>query len=337
MTSPAPSPPRSPAGPALLLAGDVGGTSTRLALAAPDGTLLAVARGGPGNPNALGHPAAADELAAVFGRCLRAARATDADALRVRGVLGMAGASALTDVDGFLARALPGVAPGSVRVLPDLAVAFSSASAERRGYVLLAGTGAGAVQVADGALVERRDGWGWLLGDAGSAFWLGREAVRATLDVLERGDAPGPLAAAVLAATGSRDVSSLLAAVYRRPPVELAGLAPQISAAASADPVAASIAARGADRLLASWHALDPRPGLPVVLTGSVLVRPGPVGDRVRAALGGVGAANPVHVAGDGLAGALWLAVGDGTPAGTGPPPLDHTRLVAQDFTDTCG
>lgn len=35
--------------------------------------------------------------------------------------------------------------------------------------------------ISDGAIVQRADGYGWLVGDEGSAVWLGREAVRAAL------------------------------------------------------------------------------------------------------------------------------------------------------------
>lgn len=64
--------------------------------------------------------------------------------------------------------------------------------------MLVAGTGAIAAEVRDLRLDRVADGHGWLLGDAGSGFWLGREAVRGLLADLDAGRAPTPLGRQVL-------------------------------------------------------------------------------------------------------------------------------------------
>ncbi|MCP9967283.1 ATPase [Actinomadura madurae] len=60
-------------------------------------------------------------------------------------------------------------------------MAFAAGTSEPKGIVVFSGTGAGAAVINDGAIVQRADGYGWLVGDEGSAVWLGKEAVRAAL------------------------------------------------------------------------------------------------------------------------------------------------------------
>ena len=75
----------------------------------------------------------------------------------------------------------------------DLEVAFAAGtlSPTARSWSR-AGTGATAGAVTDRRLTRGPRTAGWLLGDDGSGFWLGREAVRAALRTL---DAGRPLAA----------------------------------------------------------------------------------------------------------------------------------------------
>lgn len=88
-----------------------------------------------------------------------------ADAL-VLGGKGAAGSAA-----GRWARQLSGFAR-RVRVMGDLELAHRSAFAEGPGVLLIAGTGSAAL--ARGPRWARAGGRGPLLGDEGSAFWLGR-------------------------------------------------------------------------------------------------------------------------------------------------------------------
>ncbi|MGP3465610.1 hypothetical protein, partial [Escherichia coli] len=128
-------------------------------------------------------------------------------------------------------------------------------------------------RIADGDLHERRDGLGWLLGDEGSGFWLGREAVRATVRRLQAGHDPiGSLAEAVVEIAGTRDPVAIVHLCYANPPAWLAGFAELVSRHAD-DPVAAGIADRAAAHLVTTLLDLGVQPALPVVLAGSVATR----------------------------------------------------------------
>ncbi len=308
------------ASPSLLLGADVGGTATRVALATVDGEVLAVAAGPAGNPNSVGLEVSAARIRAAAEQCLTRV-GPDAAAQVVATVIGLAG-GARADA-AYLAATRPAGVAVLPRLVSDLAVAFSSATPAPRGYVLVAGTGAVAGRIENGELRERRDGWGWLLGDEGSGYWLGREAVRATLTGLQSGTEPlGPLAAAVVDRMGTPDPVVIVQRCYAEPPVWLSTFAELVSRHAE-DPAAISIVDRAAAHLAHLLVDLAPAPDLPVVLAGSVATRPGPVREALAARLDAA-LPNPRSAADSGLVGALWLAAGEASD----PDDAVHDRLA---------
>ncbi|WP_091662911.1 N-acetylglucosamine kinase [Micromonospora auratinigra] len=316
---------------------DIGGTSTRAAAVTLDGVRLGTGRAGGGNPTSHGAERAAGELLAA----LRAAL-TGVDPGRVRaGTIGLAGAGRLlADPQGRAAFDRAWSDAGlrcPYAVHGDALVAYASGTASPDGTVLIAGTGAIAAQVHELRLDRVADGHGWLLGDAGSGFWLGREAVRRLLSDLDRGQRPGDLTGPVLAElTGSpavadpsrATVDAVVQVVTRRPPVELARLAPLVVTAARAgEPVATALVAEAATLLVESAGRIRPAGATdPVVLGGGLLTGDTPLADAVRAELARRWPDAPLHAAGDGAAAAAWLAARD-LPGVTDPAAL-HARLV---------
>ncbi|MFR9779187.1 N-acetylglucosamine kinase [Micromonospora sp. MS34] len=316
---------------------DVGGTSTRAAAVSLDGVRLGTGRAGGGNPTTHGADRAAAELLAA----LRAALA-DVDPARVRaGTIGLAGAGRLlADPQGHAAFDQAWADAGlrcPYAVHGDALVAYASGTAAPDGTVLIAGTGAIAAEVRDLRLDRVADGHGWLLGDAGSGFWLGREAVRRLLADLDRAEAPGGLARRILAElTGSSEVAArprataetVVQAVTRRPPVELARLAPLVvTAAREGEPAAASLVAEAATLLAESVGRIRPAgAGNPLVIGGGLLTGDTALADAVRGELGRRWPDAPLCAAGDAAAAAAWLAARD-LPEVTDPAAL-HARLV---------
>jgi N-acetylglucosamine kinase-like BadF-type ATPase len=304
---------------ALVLGGDLGGTATRVLVAGADGRECGRGVAGAGNP--VSHPAGAAE---ALGHALRAAL-TGLDPGRVKAsVLGVAGVSALRTppVAARFGQVWAGAGltcdPGYA---PDLEVAFAAGTAEPDGSVLVAGTGATAGAVLDRRLARTADGHGWLLGDDGSGFWLGREAVRAALHTLDAGEPPGRLVGSVLreldaGGPGERRRDRVIQAVNSRPGVELSALAPLVSAAyRDGDPQARSIVERAAAALLATLGRIrDPAETTPVVLAGSLTGDGSPVGSTLRRLLP-ARFAGPVLPARSGVGGAAWLALAALDPA----------------------
>lgn len=77
----------------------------------------------------------------------------------------------------WLARRLAGKA-GEVTVVSDLELAHAGAFSGGPGVLVVGGTGSSAFALDARGRRARAGGWGPLIGDDGSAFWLGREALR---------------------------------------------------------------------------------------------------------------------------------------------------------------
>ncbi|GIG92869.1 N-acetylglucosamine kinase [Plantactinospora endophytica] len=317
---------------------DVGGTSTRATVVSLDGVRLGTGRGGGGNPTSHGAERAAEQLRVALTGALAG---LDPELVRA-GTIGLAGAGRLlADPAGRAAfdRAWHDVGLRCrYEIFGDALVAYASGTAEPDGTILIAGTGAIAAEVRGMALDRVADGHGWLLGDAGGGFWLGREAVRRTLADLDRHQPPGPLGTLVLTellgsaeiAARPRDtVDTLVQAVTRRPAVELAALAPLvIRADREGDPEAGAILAEAARLLAANVDRIRPADSAsPIVLGGGLLTGDTPLADAVRPALAARWPAAPLHGAGDGALGAAWLAART-LPELTDPAEL-HRRLLS--------
>lgn len=305
----------------LVLGGDIGGTSTRILVASRDGALLRRGTAAGGNPTS--HP---DTAADALGRSLHEALET-LDPAQVRvAVIGVAGGAALhhEQVRDAFSRAWTenGLTCTPVYV-SDLEVAFAAGTAEPDGTVLIAGTGAAAGALRARRLIRTADGHGWLLGDDGSGFWLGREAVRATLRALDAGKPLGPLTTSVLEALAiaeqpptseghglNEQRSRLIHTLNAWPPIQLAELAPLVTAAyETGDPTADDIVEEAAGLLAQTLGRIrDPGETTPIVLAGTLAGERLPVGARLRQ-LVAQRFSGDVCSAADGVGGAAWLAL----------------------------
>ncbi|WP_158848292.1 N-acetylglucosamine kinase [Saccharothrix deserti] len=289
---------------------DAGGTSTRALVLDLDGTRLGAGVAGGANPNS--H---SPEQAAAHVRQALTAALDGLDPAKVQsGVLGMAGSSKLTDpaVAALFEAAWTGAGLRCpMHVITDCEAAFATGSSSPDGTVLVAGTGSIAARIEKHELVSTAGGYGWLLGDEGSAFWLGREAVRATLEALEK-DSLDALSTAVLNRAGipalpHRDQwRRLITAANNAPPIRLATYAPLVTThatAPSADRIITAAVRTLADLAEATRPEHDQTP---IVLMGS-LIHAHPLGERLKRELTTRTTA-PVRVATEGAAGAAWLA-----------------------------
>ena len=165
------------------------------------------------------------------------------------------GVSGLTDdeVDAgyFLAAAAP-IGARSVHLAHDSITAYLGALGDERGVVVAAGTGS--VTLAVGAVeIARVDGWGYLMGDAGSGYWLGRAGLEA---VMRAYDGRGPATAlSEVVRADFPDVEAAYIELQADPErvQRIAAYARAVAdAAAAGDAVAAAIASAGARELAMS-------------------------------------------------------------------------------------
>lgn len=304
-----------------LLALDAGGSSTRALVATLDGRPCGRAVAGPGNPTAVGAAAALAAVRSAASAALEQAGPGEV----VSTVLATAGSErvvALAD----LRRVLGLPAQARFRRVSDLLAMYYSAAVEDSGAGLIAGTGSVAARVVDGDLARVVGGNGWLLGDAGSGFWIGRRVARAVAAELDGTGPATELTPSLFETLGLVDdrspregrpyvLGKLVDVVYAQDPVRLAGLAPGCFAAAAAgDRVASEIVEAAQDQLAALLNAVA-GPG-PLVIGGSVW-RLGIEGNGRSEALHHALAGREVAGADDGLLGAAVLALRE-----VGHPPM---------------
>ncbi|MFF0267070.1 N-acetylglucosamine kinase [Kribbella sp. NPDC004536] len=132
------------------------------------------------------------------------------DGLRLPLVVGAHGCDTTEQCDEF-AVALRQYFTGGVLVVNDAELLVPAAGAGD-GIGLIAGTGSIAVARVQGDLVTA-GGWGWVLGDEGGAAGLVREAARAVLGELDRGEPADPLGRRLLGVFEATDGPELALAV----------------------------------------------------------------------------------------------------------------------------
>lgn len=256
---------------------DVGGTHSR-ALLVRDGELVGDATAPSASLTTAGRDRAARAIGSVFDQ-LGIGPGSGLDAV----CLGAAGTGAPEAVAFFVDLLSPVTVGGRVVVVNDARLVLAAAGVGE-GIACVAGTGSIAVGTV-GDREERAGGWGYLLGDEGSGYWVVREAVR---ELARRQDAHVPLGglgAAVLGAADCPDVTSLLQRWHDRPSADAwAALAPLVLG--SGDPFAAAVTASAAAALAAIVAQVHRRLGspaaLPVVLSGGLITGHGDMATATR-------------------------------------------------------
>lgn len=252
---------------------DAGGTKTVCLLADDRGRVLAEARGGGANLQAAGELAVEKVLHGVMEEVLAERDLTpDAICLGIAGVDREDDAQAVRGIMrriGFKSRTL---------VVNDALIALTAGAGDGPGVVIVAGTGSIAYGRDARGRAARSGGWGYLLGDEGGGFWIGRAALMA---VVRQFDGRGPstqLTELVLDAMRIGSPTELVHAVYAGGihRYAIAGIVPVVQRAVDAgDAVATDIVARAAAELASAAGSVVARLGMrgeafPTVLSGGV-------------------------------------------------------------------
>jgi glucosamine kinase len=240
--------------PLLYVGLDLGGGGTRAALVDADGALLATGRGGPSGiaPSAAGRRLLARSLDAALAPI--AARVGRSPCVVQAGTRGL---SLPGRRDSLLLELGTRFPNAQVHVSNDAQIALWGGLGGRPGVAVLAGTGSIALARSADGREGRAGGWGYLLADEGSGYWLGRAAIIDYLQVLEGRQPAGALAERVASATRARTVPESIAWVNsdENPVGRLAALAPLVAQAAAAGDGAAHQILCRAGRALADLAA----------------------------------------------------------------------------------
>ena len=197
-----------------------------------------------------------------------------------------------------------------VHLAHDSVTSYLGALGDRTGCVVAAGTGV--VTLSAGATTAARvDGWGWILGDAGSGFWIGRRAIDMALRAY---DGRGPATALldlVRADFGDPSLAYLTLQADPRRVARTAAYAKQVDALAETDDVAALVLRDAAFELVTSvttaLRRVDGSVDDPVCVLGNVF-RSATLAAAFTARMGDVAPTHPIVPAqGNGLDGADLL------------------------------
>jgi N-acetylglucosamine kinase-like BadF-type ATPase len=104
----------------------------------------------------------------------------------------------------------PHVPGARITVVHDSRLLLAAGGAST-GVAVIAGTGSAAWGRNAAGEEARAGGWGYLLGDEGSGYWLGREAVRHSLRRMNQGLEPDALSQALLDSCGVDEPGKLIA------------------------------------------------------------------------------------------------------------------------------
>jgi N-acetylglucosamine kinase-like BadF-type ATPase len=197
--------------PLRVLGIDAGGTKTVCYLADGQGRVLGEARGGGANLQSEGELGVEKVLHAVMDQAT-AGQDREVDAI----CLGMAGFD--RHGDDLVVRAIMRriSARARVVVVNDALVALVAGVGEAPGIVIICGTGSIAYGRNAQNRAARAGGWGYILGDEGSGYWIGCRALRA---VARAADGRGPataLTSRVLDHFGVARPADLVTEVYDR-------------------------------------------------------------------------------------------------------------------------
>lgn len=252
----------------VVVGADVGGTKTDIRADGLDGTLRARARVPSVGWEASPVGPAARRLMADLARVV-----PEGDEIAAVGV-GAQGCDTQEHCD-LLTAAVEALGPPAA-VVNDAALLVPAAGLDT-GIGVIAGTGSIAVGTDAGGAPLFAGGWGWVLGDEGSAPGLVREAARAVLSAHDAGRPDDGLLSALLAHFGVDGAAGLARAVNDEPtPGSWGAAAPAVFEAADrGSALAARVVAEAAGCLAALVGRLRSRGavGTHVVAAGGVLTK----------------------------------------------------------------
>ncbi len=262
---------------------DGGGTKTTCAVG-DESHLLTTATAGPSNIVRVGEAQARESLHQSVRQACAAAGITPAQIVHT--CVGGSGA-ARPELAEIVRSIVAQIVPTTIDVVGDMEIALEAAFDTGPGVIVIAGTGSIAYGRDRNGKTARAGGWGFAIGDEGSAHWIGRAAISAVLRAADLSDAnsearaafeKSAYVAALLKSWGVHSLPDLARAANSIPPPDFAVLFPAV--AASTDDLATQVLAKAGGELAQiaeavirrlTWDdAKIPVAVIPIAMTGGV-------------------------------------------------------------------
>ena len=261
---------------------DAGGSKTVCQLADESGHVVAEARGPAANLQTLGELEVEKVLHALIGEVLsRCVERPGVICLGMAGVDRPRDAATIREILGRIGER------ARLLIVNDALIALEAGLPGAPGIVVIAGTGSIAYGRNAEEQAARAGGWGYVLGDEGSGYWLGRQALRAVVRADDRRGPPTALTPLLLKHFSIGRPYELVREVYEggTRPSTIAALAVHVQVAADdGDEIALQILDVGAAELAAAAYSVARRLSLdaPAVLLAGGTFKAAPrVADRL--------------------------------------------------------
>lgn len=281
---------------------DAGGSKTCVLIGqVAQGKLSTLGRavGPPGNPRSIGFQAALNSLQNTIGQALLTAGLQPMTRVACA-CLSIAGAGRTDEQQRIVSWFQSKNLASEILVAGDAECLLAAAglAADNAGIALIAGTGSIAWGRSAAGRTSRAGGFGFLIDDEGSGYWIASEALRQVCKAADARNVPTNLLGSVLDHLGLSSPHELIEWCYGsdNQRARIAALAPLVFEQFSYDTAAQKIVRGGAQRLaeLVAAVAADlalTTAGFTLACTGSVLLRQPVYRDLLAAELSRLGAA----------------------------------------------
>lgn len=240
-----------------------------------DGTIMGRGQAGPSNPITNGVEQAMSNIIEAVNN---ARRASGVGGFRAS-CLGLAGATR-SHLGNEMFERLPN-SYGDARIVSDARSALAGATGCRHGVVVIAGTGSIAYGMNTEGEEAKAGGWGWRLGDIGSGYAIGKNAIVAALKDHDQPGHPTMLKEKIMGHLGLSDLEEIIDWAYdpEREANHFASLVPLVKEAENCgDSVASYIMENAGTQLGLVAQAVIKRLQLvedfPVACSGGVFKQP---------------------------------------------------------------
>ncbi|MEL7432467.1 MAG: BadF/BadG/BcrA/BcrD ATPase family protein [Chloroflexota bacterium] len=274
---------------------DGGGSNLRVVLIDAEMNLLCEVTKGSANPNLIGRKLAAEQIQDAMREALE--RQPD---VTVQGVgIGIAGASA-EHASAWLHKTVRAVLPDAhIAAASDNEIALVGALGQAYGMLILSGTGSGVFAINRAGEKLQVGGWGYLLGDEGSGFWIGLQAIKHATLMFDHAQST-LLSEAVLKALNLDNGRGLIEQVYLTDNFvpRVARLAPTVFELVDEDNTATTIVERAADALYEQAQTTMKRLNMAsplIAFAGSIIANDTPVSKILRNRFGEKVRRQPLH------------------------------------------
>jgi N-acetylglucosamine kinase-like BadF-type ATPase len=152
--------------------------------------------------------------------------------------LGITGLGSVEKLEEMILKSFP---DSKLKIGTDVGLAYRSQFKEGEGIYLYAGTGSIAVHITKDGQEISVGGWGYLLGDEGAGYWIGRQGLRHMMKEIEELAELDELSKELSKAIGGDDWPSIRQYVYSKDRSAIASLTPIISKCAAQGSISAQV------------------------------------------------------------------------------------------------